>query len=62
LVAPGDSQALTGAILELYRHPELRSRMAQASRQTVVTKYSQEAMLRRLEGIYLHIMEKKTAR
>jgi glycosyltransferase involved in cell wall biosynthesis len=62
LVAPGDSQALTGAILELYRRPELRSRMSKAARQTVVERYSQEAMLRRLEGLYLHIMEKKTGR
>jgi glycosyltransferase involved in cell wall biosynthesis len=62
LVAPGDSEALTGAILELYRQPELRSRMTAAGRETVEKKYSQEAMLRRLEGIYLQIMEKKTGR
>jgi glycosyltransferase involved in cell wall biosynthesis len=60
LVAPGDSEALSGAILELYRNPELRSRMAEAGREAVVLKHSQEAMLRRLEGIYLKIMEKKT--
>jgi glycosyltransferase involved in cell wall biosynthesis len=62
LVAPGDSEALTAAILELYRRPELRSRMAAAARETVMIKHSQEAMLRRLEGIYLQIMEKKTGR
>jgi glycosyltransferase involved in cell wall biosynthesis len=59
LVAPGDNAALAGAILELYRRPELRSRMAAAGRQTIVTRYSQKAMLRRLEGIYLSIMGKK---
>jgi glycosyltransferase involved in cell wall biosynthesis len=62
LVAPGDSEALAKAILELYRRPELRSRMAEAGRQTVAQRYSQEAMLRRLEGLYLQIMEKKTGR
>jgi glycosyltransferase involved in cell wall biosynthesis len=62
LADPGDSQAITAAILELYRRPELRSRMGAAARQTIVTKYSQEAMLRRLEGLYLGIMEKKTGR
>jgi glycosyltransferase involved in cell wall biosynthesis len=62
LVAPGDSEALAAAILELYRGPELRSRMGQAARQTVAESHSQEAMLRRLEGIYLQIMEKKTGR
>jgi glycosyltransferase involved in cell wall biosynthesis len=62
LILPGDSQALAGVILELYRRPELRSRMAAAARETVAEKYSQEAMLRRLEGFYLQIMEKKTGR
>ena len=62
LVAPGDSKALAHAILELYRQPELRSTMGEAARRTVVAEYSQEAMLRRLEGIYLQIMEKKTGR
>jgi len=60
LVAPGDSEALAGAILELYKQPEFRSRMAAAGRQTIVREYSQEAMLRRLERLYLKIMEKKT--
>jgi len=62
LVTPGDSGALAGAVLEFYRQPELRSRMAEAGRGTVESRYSQEAMLRRLEGIYLQIMEKKARR
>ncbi len=60
LVPPGDSQALAAAILELYRRPELRRRLAEAARRTVVAEYSQEAMLRRLERLYLHIVEGKT--
>ena len=62
LVAPGDSQALAQAILELYRRPELRNTMGEAARRTVAGEYSQEAMLRRLEAIYLQIMEKKASR
>ena len=62
LVAPGDSQALARVILELYHRPEVRPRLGEAARQTVAARYSQEAMLRRLEGIYLQIMEKKTGR
>ena len=59
LVPPGDSQALAGAILELYRRPRLREQMGDAARLTVATRYSQEAMLRRLEALYLEIMEAK---
>uniref|UniRef100_A0A7C3Z880 Glycosyltransferase n=1 Tax=Desulfobacca acetoxidans TaxID=60893 RepID=A0A7C3Z880_9BACT len=59
LTSPGDSRALAQAILELYRRPELQSQLGQAARQTVAAGYSQEAMLRRLEGIYLSIMEKR---
>jgi len=59
LVAPGDSQALAHAILELYRRPETRRRLGDAARRTVAEKHSQEAMLRRLEQIYLKILEKK---
>jgi glycosyltransferase involved in cell wall biosynthesis len=60
LAPPGDSQALAEVIMELYRQPEFRSKMGAAARQTVEAKYSQEAMLRRLEVIYSKIMENKT--
>ncbi|MEJ2071433.1 MAG: glycosyltransferase [Syntrophobacterales bacterium] len=59
LVAPGDSQALAQAILELYRRPELRRRLGDTACRAVAEKHSQEAMLRRLEQIYLKILEKK---
>jgi glycosyltransferase involved in cell wall biosynthesis len=60
LVAPGDSQALAAAVAEMYRQPELRGRMGETARDTVAETYSHEAMLRRLEGIYLKIMAEKT--
>jgi glycosyltransferase involved in cell wall biosynthesis len=59
LVTPGDSQTLTQAIIEQYRRPERRRRLGEAARRTVAEKHSQEAMLRRLEQIYLKILEKK---
>uniref|UniRef100_A0A7V4LCJ2 Glycosyltransferase n=1 Tax=Desulfobacca acetoxidans TaxID=60893 RepID=A0A7V4LCJ2_9BACT len=60
LVPAGDSQALAGAILELYRQPRFREQLGGAARLTVATQYSQETMLRRLEALYLEIMEGKT--
>jgi glycosyltransferase involved in cell wall biosynthesis len=59
LVAPGDSQALTQAIIALYQRPETRRRLGDAARRTVAEKHSQEAMLRHLEHIYLTILERK---
>jgi glycosyltransferase involved in cell wall biosynthesis len=50
---------LASAIPELYRRPETRGRLGEAARRTVAEKHSQEAMLRRLEQIYLNILAKK---
>jgi L-malate glycosyltransferase len=55
LVAPGDPEALARAILELHRHPEVRRRLGDAARRTVAAHYSLEAMLKRLEELYLDL-------
>jgi L-malate glycosyltransferase len=62
LVPPGDPQALAGAILELYRRPELRSHLSEAAHKTVAAGYSQEAMLGRLERLYLQSLAGKAGR
>jgi len=59
LVPPGDSRALAQTVLDLYHHPVLRRRLGDAARHTVMERYSQEAMLRRLEQIYLQILAGK---
>jgi glycosyltransferase involved in cell wall biosynthesis len=58
LVAPGDPQALARAILDLARHPEARQRLADAARSTVTRRYSLEAMVRRLEALYLDLWQR----
>jgi glycosyltransferase involved in cell wall biosynthesis len=55
LVAPGDPRALARAILDLARQPELRRRLGDAARDTVAARYSLEAMLKRLEELYLDL-------
>ena len=55
LVEPGDAEALARVILELYRHPEERWRLGDAARRTVAERFSCEAMLNRLEGLYLEL-------
>jgi glycosyltransferase involved in cell wall biosynthesis len=62
LVAPGDAGALTEAILELYARPKTRLRLGEAARATVRENYSQEAMLRQLERLYLEVLQSKGLR
>ena len=51
LVEPGDPQALARVLLELYRQPELRARLAARAPDTIRENYSLEAMLARLEEL-----------
>jgi glycosyltransferase involved in cell wall biosynthesis len=55
LVAPGAPEALARAILELARQAEKRRRLGDAARSTVAERYSLEAMLKRLEELYLEL-------
>jgi glycosyltransferase involved in cell wall biosynthesis len=55
LVAPGDPEALARAILKLHRQPEARRRLGEAARNTMAARYSLEAMLQRLEELYLDL-------
>jgi len=59
LVPPKDSAALARAILELHSRPDKREQWGRAAKETVTRHYSQEAMLRRLEGLYLALWEGK---
>jgi glycosyltransferase involved in cell wall biosynthesis len=57
LVPPGDRAALKSVIVELYRQPERRRALAARARETVAAAYSREAMLRRLEHLYLEMVQ-----
>ncbi len=59
LVPPRDAPALAAAVRELYYAPEARTRLAEAARRTVAEGYSQEAMLRRLENLYLEVWRRR---
>jgi glycosyltransferase involved in cell wall biosynthesis len=54
-VAPGDPEALARAILQLHRQPEVRRRLGDEARSTVAARYSLEAMLQKLEELYLDL-------
>lgn len=58
LAPPGDSPALAAAIRNLYRQPDLRRRLGQHARETVVAHHSQEAMLEQIGGLYLELWHK----
>jgi L-malate glycosyltransferase len=57
LVVPADPEALAGTTVELYRDPEARARLGAAARLTIRDNYSLEAMLARLEQLYLDLWE-----
>jgi glycosyltransferase involved in cell wall biosynthesis len=57
LVAPADPEALAGALLDLARRPEERRRLGDAARHTVAENYSLQAMLQRLEALYLELWQ-----
>jgi glycosyltransferase involved in cell wall biosynthesis len=62
LLPPADAPALAAAIRDLYHQPQTRELLGDAARRTVAQKYSQDLMLRRLEGLYLELWEQgKTA-
>jgi glycosyltransferase involved in cell wall biosynthesis len=52
LVAPGDSQALAEALGRLAKSPSLRERIGEAGYQTVVERFSIDAMVRQIQEVY----------
>ncbi|MEW6388193.1 MAG: glycosyltransferase [Thermodesulfobacteriota bacterium] len=62
LVPPGASRALADAVLDLYRRPQLRQDLGSAAHEDIVEHYSLEAMLARLEALYLELGEKRQSK
>lgn len=52
LVPPASPGALADAVVRALRDPELRRRLGEAGRRTVVEKFSVEAQVRRVEDVY----------
>jgi glycosyltransferase involved in cell wall biosynthesis len=57
LVAPGDSDSLARAILQMLRHPDRARGMARAGRQFVLSNFSVEQMVRSNQTLYLEAWE-----
>jgi glycosyltransferase involved in cell wall biosynthesis len=57
LVPPGDPAALAQAVLALQARPELWKPWGKAAQETIHRAYSVEAMLRKLEELYLQLAE-----
>lgn len=56
LAAPGDQEALTGAILRLAREPLTRLAMGDAGRRRAVEEFSEERMLERTAHVYREVL------
>jgi glycosyltransferase involved in cell wall biosynthesis len=62
LVPPRDPEALAGAILDLYRDPQVAARYAQRGFEVVHEKFSAEAMAERVVRLYEQVATKKGVR
>jgi glycosyltransferase involved in cell wall biosynthesis len=56
LVPPGEPTALARAIDRLLRDPALAARLGAAARRHVAERYSRQAMVRRFEDFYCHLV------
>jgi glycosyltransferase involved in cell wall biosynthesis len=56
-VAPGDSNALAGALARLLLNPELRDRMGKAGRERVLESFDASMQIERLEDVYAEVLQ-----
>jgi glycosyltransferase involved in cell wall biosynthesis len=56
LIPSGQPEKLAAAIVELYHKPQLRQTLGRQAQQTIQAGYSLQAMVKKLEEIYLQIM------
>ncbi|MGH7494846.1 MAG: glycosyltransferase [bacterium] len=59
IVKPGDDEAITARIIELYHNPELRRTMGAKARKRVEEQFSLEKMLARMENLYRSLLERR---
>lgn len=57
LVPPGDRRALAEAIVQLLQEPEQASKLGSNAQSLVKDRYSAEAMVRKIERIYLSLVD-----
>jgi colanic acid/amylovoran biosynthesis glycosyltransferase len=61
VVAEGDHKALTRALLDAVKKPDLLARMAKAGAEMVAQKFDQRLQVKRLEAIYLDTIRKSAS-
>lgn len=59
LVPETEPAAFAEALLKLLKNPELRQRMGQAGRETVLTKYSWDLVAGQVEDLYMKLLGRK---
>jgi glycosyltransferase involved in cell wall biosynthesis len=59
LVRPGDREALTRGILDLFANAECRGTLGQAARERVVTKYALEHVADCLRQLYERVVTRQ---
>ena len=59
IVPPNDPNRLADAMIKLYKNPELRKAMGAKGRERVKTYFTLERMLKKMEDLYISLMEEK---
>jgi len=59
VVPPGDEKAMAEAIVRLLEEPATRARMGNASRSTVIERFSIEGMVDMTEALYRELLERR---
>jgi glycosyltransferase involved in cell wall biosynthesis len=61
LVPPGDAAAISDALLTLLRDPARASRLGEAARRRVASRFSHDTMVRRIEDVYRDVLGRPAA-
>jgi glycosyltransferase involved in cell wall biosynthesis len=61
LVPPGDTDALSNALLALLRDPPRSRRLGEAGRRRVASRFSHATMVRQIEDVYRDVLGRPAA-
>lgn len=62
IIPPGDSAAITGAILKLYENPQMRRSMGENARHRAINAFDIKGMIENYQNYYLGLLKNKSVK